>query len=128
MCHYSLEETKVRKARQGEILHLRAIGGGVAFVGDDDKVVCLSRGTELEFTRRVRTTCGPNDQPSVTTATFGFLRAKRTGGWTYDVLNFADGKQIMFVWLKPRQSVRVLQLPAKRKRKLAKVRQLELVV
>ena len=118
MCHYSLEAVKARKARQGELLCLRAIGDGVGFIGEDDEVVCLRGGTELNFTRRVRTTCGRNDQPSVTTAKFGFLRANRTGGWTYDVLNFADGKQLMLAWMKPGQSVRVLQLPAKRKRRL----------
>jgi hypothetical protein len=127
MCNYSLEvtTTKARKARQGELLRLRAIGDGVGFIGDDDEVVCLRRGTEVDFTKPVRTTCAMHDQPSVTTAKFTYLRANRTAGWTYDIFNFADGKQIMLVWLKPGQSARVLQLPASRKR--AKVRKPELV-
>jgi hypothetical protein len=127
MCNYSVElTTKTRKARQGEVLHLRAIGDGVGFVGDDDEMVCLRRGTEVDFTAPVRTSCSPSDEPSVTTAKFSYLRAKRTAGWTYDVFNFADGKQLLLIWLKSGQDARVLQLPAKRRRKPAPARQLAL--
>lgn len=127
MCVYSVElVTKPRKAQQGELLRLRAIGDGVGFVGEDDEVVCLRRGTEVDFTAKVRTSCSPNDEPSATTAKFSYLRAKRTSGNTYDVFNFADGKQLLLIWLKPGQDARVLQLPAKRRRKSAPARQLAL--
>lgn len=124
MCHYSMEVTKTRKARQGELLRFRRIGDSVGFMGRDHVVICLRRGTEVDFTRPIRTSCGSQDQPSATTATFGFLRANRTSNRTYDKFDFADGKQIMLIWLKPGQFARVVQLPAKRVRR-AKVRQPE---
>jgi hypothetical protein len=118
MCRYSLEvAVKARRPHRDEVLRIRAIGHHVGFIGEDGEIVCLRQGTELEFTKPVRTTCGPLDQTTSTLAKFRYLRANRTGGRTYDVLDFADGKQLMVVWLKPRQKARILQLPAKRRRR-----------
>lgn len=114
MCDYSLQAVKSRPAAVGDKLVTYNFGTGTtgfACPSDPETVaVCVLPGTELAFDKPAEQTWTQQFELG-TTARFRQIR-KESPLCHHDLLEFANGQEVLLTALKCGQFATVLQLPA----------------
>lgn len=125
MCDYSLQAVKSRPAAVGDKLVTFNFGTGTtgfACPSDPETVaVCVLPGTEIAFEKAPELAFHQGYELS-TTARFRQIR-KESPNCHHDLLEFANGQEVLLTALKPGQNAVVLQLPAAPKNDVEKEEQ-----
>lgn len=119
MCDYSLMHAKSRPAAVGDRLVTKNFGRGTtgfaAVEGGQvsDTAVCLLPGTEIAFVGKPRRHEGFAQEYECPSDVGIFRQINKENLLTHhDIVEFADGLQVLLTHLTPGQEAVVLQLPA----------------
>ena len=123
MCDYSIIASKSRPARVADKLTTHQFVSSTGFKAADeiDTAVCLLPGTELAFDENVKLRGCATTYP-FNTAIFR-QGHKDQARMHHDMLEFADGRQVLLTHLELGQTATVLQLPAAPKNNAEKAEQ-----